>query len=68
MAESILGLLVLFAALSTSPGPFIALTLLGFVVGTAGHIYKSNTAIATGIGMVFLGTVILPAIVFFDQP
>ena len=54
-------------ALSTAPGPFIALTLLGFVVGTAGHIYKSKTTVAIGIGMVFLGTVILPGYVFFTQ-
>jgi hypothetical protein len=59
---------VLLAALSTSPGPFIALTLLGFLVGIGGHIYKSNSAIAIGIGMVFLGTVVLPGIVFLDQP
>jgi len=32
----------------------------GFVVGTFGHIIKSNTLIATGIGMVFTATLLLP--------
>ena len=37
------------------PLPFIALMGLGFVVGAAGHLYKSRTAVATGIGMIYLG-------------
>ena len=43
-----------------SPLPFIALMGLGFVVGVAGHVYGSKTAIATGIGMIFLATLLLP--------
>ncbi len=42
------------------PLPFIALMGLGFVIGVAGHIYKSNAAIATGIGMIFVATILLP--------
>ena len=42
------------------PLPFIALMLLGFVVGTAGHVYHSKLAIATGIAMIFLATLLLP--------
>jgi hypothetical protein len=43
-----------------SPLPFIALMGLGFVVGVAGHVYGSKTAVATGIGMIFLATLLLP--------
>jgi hypothetical protein len=49
-----------FAAFEPSPLPFIALMGLGFVVGVAGHIYKSRTAIVTGIGMIFVATLLLP--------
>ena len=46
--------------MTSDPLPFIALMGLGFVIGVAGHIYKSNTAIATGIGMIFVATILLP--------
>ena len=49
-----------FAAFDPQPGPFIAVMALGFLIGTAGHIYGSKTAVATGIGMVFLATLGLP--------
>ena len=48
------------AAFAPSPAPFIALMALGFVVGVAGHVYKSRPAIATGIGMIFIATLLLP--------
>jgi hypothetical protein len=40
------------------PLPFIALMGLGFVIGVAGHIYKSRTAIAAGIGIIFVATLL----------
>ena len=40
---------------------------LGFLVGTAGHVYKNNFAVGVGIGMVFLATLLLPAVVFFSD-
>lgn len=43
-----------------SPTFFLVLVLLGFVVGTLGHVYKSKTVVAIGVTMVFLGTVLLP--------
>jgi hypothetical protein len=52
-------------AAETDPLPFIILLIVGLLIGTGGHIYKSNTAIALGVGLVFLGTVVLPAIVYF---
>jgi hypothetical protein len=48
------------AAFEPSPLPFITLMVLGFVVGVGGHIYRSRTAIATGIGMIFTATLLLP--------
>jgi hypothetical protein len=40
--------------------PFIVLMGIGFVVGVAGHIYRSKTAVAAGIGMIFVATILLP--------
>jgi hypothetical protein len=48
------------AAFDPSPVPFIALMGLGFLIGVVGHVYRSRTAIATGIGMIFLATLLLP--------
>ena len=50
----------MLAAFEPSPLPFIALMGLGFLVGIAGHVYRSRTAVATGIGMIFLATLLLP--------
>jgi hypothetical protein len=51
---------VVLAVFDPDPLPFIALMGLGFLVGVAGHIYKSNAVIATGIGMIFAATILLP--------
>ena len=50
----------MLAAFEPSPLPFIALMGLGFLIGAAGHVYGSKTAVATGIGMIFLATLLLP--------
>jgi hypothetical protein len=42
------------------PLPFIVLMGIGFVVGVGGHVYKSKTAVAAGIGMIFVATILLP--------
>jgi hypothetical protein len=44
------------------PGPLSSLALmgLGFAIGVAGHVYRSRTAVATGIGMIFVATLLLP--------
>ena len=42
------------------PGPFIALMVVGFLIGVAGHLTSSRTLVATGIGMIFLATLLLP--------
>lgn len=43
---------------------FIVLTLLGFVIGMAGHVYKSTVAILVGIVLIMVATIVLPLIVF----
>jgi hypothetical protein len=45
---------------SVDPVPFIVLSLVGFVVGVYGHIIKARPVLIVGIGMIFLGTFILP--------
>jgi len=58
---------VVLAALDTNPVPLIVVMLVGFLVGTVGHVYKNKTAVAAGIALIFLGTVILPGIIYFSQ-
>ena len=48
------------AAFSPSPVPFIVLMALGFVVGVTGHVYRSRPLVATGIGLIFIATLLLP--------
>jgi hypothetical protein len=50
-----------------SPRAYIALMGLGFLVGTAGHIVKSKTLVATGVLMIFLATVLLPLTAHVSQ-
>jgi hypothetical protein len=48
------------AAFDPSPVPFVILMASGFLVGTIGHVYKSKTLIATGIGLIVTATLGLP--------
>jgi hypothetical protein len=48
------------AAFDPSPVPFIVLMAAGFLIGGLGHLYKSKTAIALGIGLIFMATLGLP--------
>jgi hypothetical protein len=41
----------------TSPTPFVVLMALGFLIGCAGHLYKSPATIAVGIAMIFVSIV-----------
>ena len=50
----------MLAAFTPEPGPFIALMALGFLVGTAGHVYKRPGLVITGIGLIFCSTLLLP--------
>ena len=41
--------------------PFLAVLMgLGFLVGAAGHLYKSPVMVAIGIGIIFLAVLLLP--------
>jgi hypothetical protein len=46
-----------------SPTFFVVVLLLGFIIGTFGHVVKSRTLVALGIGLVFSATVALPVVV-----
>jgi hypothetical protein len=52
--------MLVYAAFSPSPVPFIVLMALGFVVGVTGHVYHSRPLVATGIGLIFIATLLLP--------
>lgn len=41
----------------TNPAPFVLLMIFGFLLGCAGHLYKSPVTIGTGIAIAFLATV-----------
>ena len=49
-----------------SPLPALVLIGLGFLVGIGGHIARNNTAIATGIGLIFIGSLVLPLVVYLS--
>jgi hypothetical protein len=55
---------VVLFAFSPSPAPFIALMALGFLVGVTGHVYRSRPLVATGIGMIFVATLLLPLAIY----
>jgi hypothetical protein len=42
--------------IDSSPTLFVALMVLGFLIGCAGHLYKSPTTVAVGIAIAFLAT------------
>lgn len=45
------------------PLPFVLMMLAGFVVAVFGHIIRSKATIATGIGLIFLATFLVPLLV-----
>lgn len=49
------------------PIPLALLVVLGFIVGTAGHLYRSKTAILTGIGLILLGSIGLPIALYLSD-
>jgi len=42
-------LILIPAALPSSPGPYAGLMAVGFLIGIAGHVTRSRTLILTGI-------------------
>jgi hypothetical protein len=47
--------------------PYLILMLLGFVVGSFGHVWKSKLVVAIGILMIFLATLLLPLAVIATE-
>jgi hypothetical protein len=45
-----------------SPGPYIALMLAGFVIGTIGHIFRARWLVAAGVALIFLGALLFPLV------
>ena len=54
-------------AVHPDPLPLAALVVLGFLVGIAGHVYRSNAAILTGIGLILLGSIGLPVALYLSD-
>lgn len=52
------------AAFTPSPAPFVALLVVGFLVGVGGHLVKSNVMVAIGIGLIFVTVVLMPLVLF----
>ena len=48
------------AALPHSLGPYITLVLVGFVVGTLGHMTKIRWLVGVGIALIVVGALLLP--------
>ncbi len=55
------------AALDPSPMPYVLLMGLGFLIGIGGHVYRSRLAIASGIALVFVATLLLPLAVYVSE-
>jgi len=43
-----------------SPTPFLIMLGVGFLLGVIGHVNKSKSLVAVGVGLVFLATVVIP--------
>jgi hypothetical protein len=50
----------LASILPHSPGPYIALMLVGFVIGILGHLTRLRWLIAAGVALIFLGALLFP--------
>ena len=44
----------------TDPRPYVAMMLIGFVIGVIGHVTRTRGLVALGIGLIFLATFLLP--------
>jgi hypothetical protein len=53
-------LLLPVAALPQSPGAYIAIVLVGFAVGTCGHLFKQRWLVGVGIALIVIGALLLP--------
>ena len=49
------------------PLPYIALMGAGFVIGAPGNLYRSNAAIAAGIGIILVATLVPIGVYLSDR-
>ncbi len=49
------------------PKPYVTLMLVGLAVGIVGHVVRSRTMVVVGIGLVFMGTFLLPLGVYLSK-
>ena len=50
-----------------SIGPYISLMVIGFFVGTFGHMARSRLLVGIGIAMIFAATLLLPLAVIATE-
>lgn len=43
-----------------SPGPYIAMMMIGFAVAIVGHLFRARVLIAAGVVLIFLGVFVFP--------
>ena len=48
--------------LQADPTPYLILFGAGFLIGAIGHLTRTKSLVALGVGMVFLATLILPLV------
>jgi hypothetical protein len=53
-------LLLPSAALPQSPGAYIAIVGVGFLVGICGHVFKMRWLVGIGIALIVIGALLLP--------
>ena len=44
----------------TDPRPYVAMMLVGFVIGVVGHVTRTKALVVVGISLIFLATFLLP--------
>ncbi len=50
-----------------NPRPYVMIMVAGFVIGVAGHLFRSRMMIVVGVLAVFAGTVLLPLVTFLSK-
>jgi hypothetical protein len=50
-----------------SPGFFIAVLGIGFLLALVGHVTKSRLLVGTGVLLIFLATVLIPFVLYLTR-
>jgi hypothetical protein len=51
----------------TNPRPYVMIMVAGFVIGVAGHLFRSRMMVLAGVLAVFAGTVLLPLVTYLSR-